>query len=307
MSAEIKTLDIELSGSCNYSCQMCPHDEPGREKDFLKNLPFDLFTSIVDQAVELGLENVRLHGSGEPTLYKELVEAVEYCTKLGLKTLITTNGARLTPQLSQDLCRAGLTELTVSAIGSNRENYLTWMKQDNFDLVRKNVKAYNSISNTPANLYHLITDSDYQRQTQEYIDNWETYTSSTVEIWKMHNWSGVWQNVNFNRTQGLQRSCGRMFQPVVEVRAGGIGQHKAAVVACCMVLGQDSKAVLGHLDEESLEKVWNGPARIRLQQLHSQGRWNEISYCKNCDQLYDRPDSLIYSSNNRQYNKIKFT
>lgn len=308
VDTKINSMDIELSGSCNYKCKMCPHDEPGREPEFLRNLPFDLFTNIIDQAVELGVKNIRLHGSGEPTLYKRLVDAVQYCSDKNLNTLITTNGARLTPKLSQQLCDAGLTELTVSVIGSNKESYLKWMGEDNFDLIRNNIKTYNDLSQRPANLYHLITDPDRENEEiQEYKSNWEDYTQSTSEIWKMHNWSGVWDNQIFLRKKSEQRSCGRMFQPVVEVRAGGIDGHQGAVVACCMVLGNDSQAVLGHLDSESLIDIWNGPARKKLQEYHNAGRWNEIDYCKNCDQLYDNPESLVYTSKSgRKYNQIKF-
>ena len=32
---EIKQLDVELNGGCNYKCNMCPQAD-GREKDFLK-------------------------------------------------------------------------------------------------------------------------------------------------------------------------------------------------------------------------------------------------------------------------------
>lgn len=308
VDTKINSMDIELSGSCNYKCKMCPHDEPGREPEFLRNLPFDLFKNIIDQAVDLGVKNIRLHGSGEPTLYKKLVDAVQYCSDKNLNTLITTNGARLTSELSQRLCDAGLTELTVSVIGSNRESYQKWMGEDNFDLIRNNVKAYNSLGQRPANLYHLITDPNREKEEiQEYKLNWEEYTQSTSEIWKMHNWSGVWDNQIFLRKKSEQRSCGRMFQPIVEVRAGGIDGHQGAVVACCMVLGNDSQAVLGHLDSESLIDIWNGPARKKLQEYHSVGRWNEIDYCKNCDQLYDNPESLVYTSKQgRKYNQIKF-
>ena len=304
----IKTIDIELSGSCNYKCGMCPHSDPGREIGFRRNISFDLFKNIIDQGAEIGVQNVRLHGSGEPTLYKKLVEAVQYCTDKNLNTLITTNGARLTENLSKQLCGAKLTELTVSAIGSDRKDYQKWMGTDNFDLIRNNVKFYNSISKKPANLYHLITKpNDQDNEIQQYLTNWEQFTKSTCEIWKMHNWSGVWDNKISPRNQKNQRSCGRMFEPVLEVRAGGIDGHQGAVVACCMVLGNDSQAVLGHLDSESLIDVWNGSARKKLQQYHKNGRWNEIEYCKNCDQLYDHPESLIYTSKaGRKYNQIKF-
>ena len=41
---EIKQLDVELNGGCNYKCNMCPQAH-GREKDFIKK--FKVAKSIV--------------------------------------------------------------------------------------------------------------------------------------------------------------------------------------------------------------------------------------------------------------------
>ena len=68
---EIKQLDMELNGGCNYKCPMCPQ-ATGREKDFLRKLPFDVFKNVVDDAMQYGLDTVSLHGSGEPTLNRDM-------------------------------------------------------------------------------------------------------------------------------------------------------------------------------------------------------------------------------------------
>lgn len=301
-----KMIDLELSGSCNYRCRMCPHTAPGRESEFLKSLPWATFTKIIDEAADIGVESIRLHGSGEPTLYKRLVDAVAYCSQRGLRTLITTNGARLNSEMNQQLIDVGLTELTVSAIGYDRETYQRWMSEDNFELIRARVQDFVRRGGA-CNLYHLVLDPNNAAQEVElYRRNWSDYTGATCEIWQMHNWSGNYQQVKFSRTAETQRSCGRMFNPVLEVRAGGLDGHYGAVVACCMILGNDSAAVLGHLDVDSIQSIWTNAKYQQLRDLHLQGRWNEISYCQGCDQLYDRPDSLIYSNRPRQYNQIKF-
>ena len=76
----IKQLDLELNGCCNYKCPMCPQFA-GRAKDFLKKLPYDLFTKIVDDANQYGLKAVQLHGSGEPTLNADFDKYVRYIKK----------------------------------------------------------------------------------------------------------------------------------------------------------------------------------------------------------------------------------
>jgi len=116
----------------------------------------------------------------------------------------------------------------------------------------------------------------------------------------MHNWSGLYGDVPYER-QGLthapvRRTCGRPFAPTLEVRAGGPGSHTGAVVPCPFVLGRDSEAVLGTLDTHSVAEVLNGPTYEHLRQMHREGRWDEVSYCRGCDQLYDVPESLVWTN-----------
>ena len=54
---------------------MCPQSD-GREKEFLKKLPFDVFKKILDDSMQYGSENVSLHGSGEPTLSSDMPKYV---------------------------------------------------------------------------------------------------------------------------------------------------------------------------------------------------------------------------------------
>ena len=43
----ITQLDLELNGGCNYKCEMCPQVD-GREKEFLKVLPYDVIEKILE-------------------------------------------------------------------------------------------------------------------------------------------------------------------------------------------------------------------------------------------------------------------
>lgn len=310
MNFKIHQLDVELSGSCNYNCGMCPQKDNGREKEFKKALPFDLFKKIVDEACEYGLEAVSLHGSGEPTLYKKLPEAIKYCKDKNLKVVMLSNGFNLTETLSKKIIDAGLDLLRISAIGYDEESYSKWMEPGAFETVRQNALTYNRLrnANNELGLYHLILDQKNKDfEIEQYRKNWVDVVGCKSEIWMMHNWSGAYDSpysrINFTKQQ---RSCGRMFQPVLQVRAGGLGNHYGAVVACCMVLGHDSEAVLGHLDEQSIEEIWNGKLYQDLRDKHLNNQWNDISYCKNCDQLYDYPESLVWTNiPGREYGQSK--
>ena len=311
----IKQLDLELNGGCNYKCPMCPQAD-GREKDFLKKLPFDVFTKIVDDALQYGLDTVSLHGSGEPTLNRDMPKFVAYVKSKKVNCISFTNGSKLTEDISRELIEAGLDILRVSCIGHDRRSYAHWMSMDVFDEVRANVKHFIELNKSlggasDVHLYHLIADLDnVDAEINAYKKNWLGFTGAQSEFWLMHNWAGSDVELEYQRDKitdaKAQRSCGRPFSPLLQVRAGGLGDHHGAVVACCMVLGKDSQAVLGHLDTETIADVVAGDAYQTLRHAHRKERFGDIPYCAGCDQLYDLPDSLVWSNiDGRTYGQSK--
>ena len=137
----------------------------------------------------------------------------------------------------------------------------------------------------------------------EYIGNWIRHVPGVkASIWKMHNWSGQ-LGVDW-RIGKKKRSCGRPFSPDLIVRAGGNNGMTGAVVPCCMVLGQDSKGVLGHLSHQTIEEVWYGDEYNKLRKAHEMHEFDSIDYCKNCDMLYDAPEALVWSNFDADYNTL---
>jgi organic radical activating enzyme len=312
----IKQLDLELNGGCNYKCPMCPQAN-GREKDFLKKLPFNVFTKIVDDALQYDLDTVSLHGSGEPTLNRDMAKYVEYVKNKNIKCISFTNGYRLTEDISKELIAAGIDVLRISCIGYDRDSYAHWMSQDVFEEVRENIKRFVDLNqklkgNSDVHIHHLITDVENKNQEIElYKTNWSEYTGAKSEIWLMHNWAGSEVELGYHReamipSTDIRRSCGRPFSPLLQVRAGGLNGHTGAVVACCMVLGKDSAGVLGHLDSQTIAEVVSGNPYSALRQSHTDNKFENISYCANCDQLYNLPDSLVWTNiEGREYGQSK--
>lgn len=296
----IRQIALEIYGGCNYKCPMCPQAE-GREADFLKRMPFEVFKKVVDEGKSMGVEVISLQGSGEPTMHPEMPRFAAYVKSRGIQCISLTNGFMLTPKLSRELIESGLDILRVSAIGHDRPSYQKWMSKDAFELVRKQVKEFLRLNRelggkTELTLYHLILD-DKQKdfEIQQYRRNWIDECGAPGEIWMMHNWGGQYEGP-YHR-QGLKkRSCGRPASPYLTVRAGGPDGHAASVVPCCFVLGQDSKAVLGNLDAQTISEVVAGAPYQDLRDKHAKGDFDSIDYCKNCDQLYDAPESLVWTN-----------
>lgn len=288
---------------------MCPQSNPGRDKQFLKKMSLTDFERVVAECAEHGLNVVNLEGSGEPTLNRNLAEYVKIVKKYGAKAYIFTNGHNLDDRMMREVVDAGIDFVRFSVIGYDQLSYLTWMRSDSFMHVRENARrmvdyVQRSKADTVVGSYHLILDpSNTDFEVEAYRNNFIEVAGTVGDIWRMHNWSGVYKP-EYGR-EGKVKTCGRPFSPDLVIRAGGIDGHKLAVHPCCQVLGNDTEAVLGHLDDQSIEEVWTGDAYTKLREQHTTGMYPD--YCKGCDFLIDDPEVLVWSNGDASLHKMKGT
>lgn len=299
---------IEINGGCNYSCQMCPQSTPGREASFKVQMSLEDFEKVVADVAQHGARIINLDGSGEATANKNFPEYVKIVKKYGMACYVFSNGYNMSGSMMRKAVDAGLDYFRFSVIGYDRDQYKKWMNVDKFTQIMSNIKEMTE--------YIKETGASTKVATYSLIDNWqlrylevEIYRDLLepfdvqMEIWMMHNWSGVYDN-NTKRI-GSKKTCGRPFSPDVVVRAGGNDGHKLAVHPCCQVLGRDSEAVLGHLDENTIEEVWNGEEYNKLRGDHLSGDYP--SYCVGCDFLIEDKEVLVYTNYNRDLNKMHGT
>ena len=300
---------IEINGGCNYTCQMCPQTNPGRHKGFLKKMSIDDFSYYAKQCIDRGVKVVNLEGSGEATLNRNLPHYIQILTDYNIKSFIFSNGFKFKGDLMKQCVDAGLSRIRFSIIGYTSEKYKEWMNRDAFELVKQNaIEAQKYIAETNGVTeiasYHLITDDNQvDFEIEQYKKNWIEPTNSLSEIWKMHNWSGVYENPN-ERKGGL-KTCGRPFAPEITIRAGGLDGKTGAIHPCCQVLGRDEEAVLGHMSENTFDEIWNGEEYQKLREGHLTG--NYPSYCKDCDFLVDDPEVLVYTNYDRSVHTLPGT
>lgn len=301
----IKKAVIEICGSCNYSCGFCPHSfDNGREKSFKRMMNYSMYIETLEQLKDSECEEIYLEGSGEPTMNKNLPDFVKAGADRGFKMSFITNGFWFKDDLMKATIDAGMHFARFSVTGYNAELYEQQMSKPAFYEVMNNANAAIEYGGNIGS-YHLILNNDQQDyEVDQYINNWINHVPNVkASIWKMHNWSGLYDKVDW-RIGRKKRSCGRPFSPDLIVRAGGNDGMQGAVVPCCMVLGQDSKAVLGHLSHQTIEDVWYGDQYNKLRKAHEMHDFDSIDYCKNCDMLYDTPEALVWSNFDADYNTL---
>lgn len=108
----IRKVYIEVTNYCNFSCDFCPLGLSGRPR---RHLDFSLYTQAIDEISNHQIaDSVAFHVLGEPLMYPHIFEAVQYASRKGLRTSITTNGSLLTEGRARRLTAAGLNRLTLS-------------------------------------------------------------------------------------------------------------------------------------------------------------------------------------------------
>ena len=51
------------------------------------------------------------------------------------------------------------------------------------------------------------------------------------------------------------------------------------------------------MSENSIDEIWFGKKYEQLRKAHKDQRFDDISYCKDCDFLIDDPEVLVYNTN----------
>ena len=111
-----------------------------------KVINFDLYKSIIDQAVKLNVPSVKLIWRGEPLLHPKVKELIQYAKESGIiEVIINTNGTNLNTKKANDLIDSGLDQLIYSFDGGTKETYEKMRPEDlknNFDDVFNNIKIF---------------------------------------------------------------------------------------------------------------------------------------------------------------------
>lgn len=144
--ADLDFVYVELTVKCNLRCHFCDNEM----RNLYRDMPVEKFHAIVDQ-LKPGTR-MGLHGLGEPTLHKQLVELVRYAKQRGMVVYFNTNHTVTTDDQMRGLVDAGLDEMRISMSAGTREAYEAYSGKDLFDALvdrTRRMVAIRGASTTP--------------------------------------------------------------------------------------------------------------------------------------------------------------
>ena len=112
--------------ACNMSCVHCYRDAGTRRED---ELTTEEGKKLLGEMAKAGFKIVILSG-GEPLMREDIYELISHAVKVGLRPVLGTNGALITPETATRLKAAGLGAAGISIDSCDKEKHNWFRKAD---------------------------------------------------------------------------------------------------------------------------------------------------------------------------------
>lgn len=136
-----KSVKIELTGRCNYKCTFCARSDNLREQ---KAMDWDLYTQLVQEMHQAGVQELGLFYLGESFMDKRLEDAVKFAKDTGFEyVFLTTNGSLAKPSRVHDLMVNGLDSLKFSLNYADEDQFadIARVKKALFHTMLENMRS----------------------------------------------------------------------------------------------------------------------------------------------------------------------
>jgi radical SAM protein with 4Fe4S-binding SPASM domain len=313
LSAKPVVENIEVISTCNLRCSICV-EPPKRRK---KSLGLDEIMEITKQNLEIFKgESVWLHHYGEPLLHPQVTDIIQYLSSVGINPRLSTNGTLLTPVLSKELIRAGLSEIVFSVDGSFKESYEKIRVGADYETVIANVRDFLQIKNesgsiNPETQVQLVDVYDSNDEAKRFIAYW-----SKTDV--------NWINIKLPSTRAQRVADNDML---TRIRARHYGHYTDNHLPCSwlwtsMIILSDGEVIpcctdlsgsisMGNVFEHTLMEIWNGERARQMREDHIAGTYTSAGICKTCPELRayscSAEEKLAETVLNRSCSQINFS
>lgn len=145
-----KIINLEIISKCNYTCQFCRIHGPFGENENIGSpnniMPFNIISTIIEQAYALGTETIIISGDGEPLMHPQILDIISYVSEYNLKLIIFTNASiyKTVSKIIKLPINSGLSFLiNMSAVSPEKYNEVYGQNANNFFKVLGLIKDLN--------------------------------------------------------------------------------------------------------------------------------------------------------------------
>lgn len=273
---------LEPTDGCNFACSSCPRPE---------GAPTYLDLDALERWVErdgdaFRTEAVWLHFSGESLLHPRFFDIAALLADRGIRTRLSTNASLLNPRRRAALLASGIEAVVFSIDAARRATYEQVRIGGDFDAVRANVRAFlaeRGAGPRPRTQVQMVLGSQPPEEVLEFVAWWRATPIDEIGLKRYSTRTGLLPLPGRART-GPAATGGGCVDPWLNVVVRSNGE----VLPCCSDFA--GALVLGDLNEQSLEEVWNGEPLQRLRAAHASGTGLPDA-CRRCSDLRTPDDT----------------
>jgi len=277
--------------ACNFKCSYCIFSVEMSKRGFISDtvvMDLELFKRCVNDFARFPekIKVLRFVGIGEPLLHKNIAEMVRYAVSKDIASVveILTNGALLTPQLSDELIDAGLSRLVLSLQGTSAEKYRHICGADiDFDTFLGNLKYFHDHKGT-AQAYIKIIDCVLDNEDDK--KRFYELFGGLCDTMAIEHAVPIHSGVDYDNLLGKTGPAVTQF-----------GLPVAEVTVCpqpffTMQINPDGKVVpcysfeypgiMGDCNTQSVYDIWNGETFRKFRRRMLEGIHGVSEPCENC-------------------------
>lgn len=313
--------NLETTNNCNMSCVMCPRTELMTRK--ITHISDEAFEKVIRQisphppealdqfwkfiTSQYGIhkdersENafyfyivsrcVTLHGYGEPIIDPNITKRVEFCSARNIPTYFSCVPANIRHDKIISLMEAGLDviKFSIDSLSDEKQKQIRG-KNNNYSMAVDSIKKLIEYKRHHPELktkfvvtmVALSSDLDELKMQKEFVSIWRDYPVYCYVKSQDNRW--YWEDDESMKNQSHYKSQYCEF-PWLSLSIMSNG----AVVPCSQ--DYDAEMVMGHIQEQSLEEIWNSEKYKAFRRAHITGEFQNQYKCKDrCDlpKLYQR-------------------
>jgi len=288
-------LALETSYMCNFHCAKCAFRVSKRKRGLMDT---GLALDLIGQAAEMKVPRICLSLLGEPLMHPELETLASRCAELKVFSHFTTNGSRLTPERSEKLVKSGISNISVSFDGWDKESYESRMGDVPFEEILENVKAFRRIRGGKATpTINAMTVADKQMIPR--LDKVARFMARNFDggvIVPLFDYGDPDFRLDPEWLPG-RKSWRR--QPCVMLWTNLVVGWEGTVNACC----NDHNFRLDFHDAKKakLAEIWNSEPIKRWRRLHMEGKFDRMPMCGPC--THDWGGAMAFFSHKARFEK----
>ena len=226
-----------------------------------------------------------LHGYGEPFLDKYLIKRLESCKKRNIPTYFSCTPATMTVEKAVEAMEAGLTVLKFSldAMDDEKIKSIRGKKATYYESIEKihkliEIKKKRGFKTILVPCMIAIDNNEVSKKMhQNFINFWKdkdvyAYVKSQDNRWLFEQDKKLNNNSHY-----AKQYCEYPWTSSTVMAEGN-------VVPCTQI--SNNEIVLGNVNKNSLEEIWNGKNYQELRKMHITGNFPKGHKCsEKCDQV----------------------